>query len=472
MHAYETASSGDILSRLTNDLNLVRNFAASTVPSLINSGLTPLVTFAYLVQVNWRLTLIMTVVSPLLLWLGGKLSRPITQLSQELQEGLARLNVLAQESTTGSEIIRAHQLETLFNQRFQEQANLTVDRTKQVARQRATLIGLQIATSLAPVVACLCLGTYLILRGGLTPGGLMAFSTQSNSLTRPLGNIQGLLATIRQELAAAERVEALLGAEQEQSSGTVQTGDPAQPLIQFCNVSFRYPNREAAALENVSLQVQPGEHIAIVGGSGSGKSTLFKLLLGLYPGYSGSVHLLGHSLRDWDLTALRRQIAIVTQDAHLFPGTIRENIAYGRPDASETEIIQAAMQANAHEFILTLADGYDTQVGELGGRLSGGQRQRIAIARAFLADAALLLLDEPTSALDAASALVIQQTLHRLMVGRTVLMITHRLAATRTCDRILVFGDGRLLEEGSYEQLLGQGGAFAELQRNAEREAM
>jgi ABC-type multidrug transport system fused ATPase/permease subunit len=315
-------------------------------------------------------------------------------------------------------------------------------------------------------LAVMGLGTWKLAQGQLTLGGLLVFLALIGKLYSPIRDLSRLGSTFYAASASAERIIELL----DQRPQVVESADAhrigrALGEVEFDGVSFRYPGTPALALSEVSFHVSPGESLALVGASGAGKSTAAKLLLRFYDPDRGAVRLDGSDLRELALSDVRESLAVVLQETLVFHGTVRENIAYGRPGATDAEIVAAARAADAHDFIRLLPDGYDTMVGQRGRTLSGGQRQRLAIARAMIRDAPVLLLDEPTTGLDARSGLRVMDPLRRLMAGRTTVVISHNLLTVRDATRIVVLDHGRVLETGTHDDLLARGGAYAGLHR-------
>jgi len=467
--------SGDFVSRLTNDLNRIRVFIRQTLIGLIDQPLTGVLAFAYLCWLDWRLTLLLTLVMPLILFVSLLLSKPMGRLSKERQEWLAQVNSVAQDTITGIEVARAFNLTETLNEKYKDAVDRTVKASAALASRRALMMGSSFFMSIIPFLLLFGIGGYWAIRGDMTPGSLIAFVSLLNHLTNPMAQLPRLVGEFRADMAAAKRVLDILDLRVEPTGGAshVDTADPEAIAVE--DLRFCYPNRDRTALDGISFSVKRGKTVAIVGPSGSGKTTLFRLLLGLYE-YQGGIDIFGRELRDWSLEALRKRIAFVSQDTYLFPGTITENIAYGRPGATPTEIAAAARAANANEFISGLPQGLDTSVGELGGKLSGGQRQRIAIARAILKDAPILLLDEATSALDTRSEALVQEALDEFMADRTTLVIAHRLSTIKNADWVLVLDDGRIAEEGTHDDLLAREGLYHHLYTrqfaDSEREAV
>jgi ABC-type multidrug transport system fused ATPase/permease subunit len=459
----QSEHSGEYLSRLTNDLSRVQNFVNSTLIDAILRPLLAIGAFAYLCMLNWKLTLISTFGVPLILLGASALSAPISKNARALQERLADVAETAKDAISGVEVVRVFGLQNLLTIRHDKAISESLGSARRLSAARSTLSNLSFIIGFIPFLFCIGFGGYQVLEGGMTIGSLLAFVQLLNRLTWPVSMMPQLLAQARGDMASAARVFELLDEPTERSGGVAAVPLPGAPAIAFTDVSFAYPGKEEPVFNGLSLRILPGETVAIVGPSGSGKSTIIRLLLGLYEAKSGAVQLFGADVREWSLHDLRDRLALVSQDVYLFPGTIRENIAYGKPGATDAEITAAAEAANAHDFILEFARGYDTEVGELGGKLSGGQRQRIAIARAILKNAPVLLLDEATSALDTESEHLVQEALERFMKGRTCLIIAHRLSTIRNADRVLVLNQGRVVEEGRHDELLAQGGLYSAL---------
>ncbi|MEQ8748019.1 ABC transporter transmembrane domain-containing protein [Pyruvatibacter sp.] len=465
---YETVRTGEILSRLTADTTLVRVvltssmsvalrnfflfFGAAFMAVLTAPGLSAMVLFA------------LPVIALPLIGFG----RLIRGLSRTTQDRLADTGAFASEALQAIKVVQS------FNHEQQDRARYSgvVERAFEAARRhvtaRAFMTAVIITLAFASIVGVLWMGAQAVIAGEMSGGMLTQFIIYAVLCASSLAALSEVWGEFQMAAGAAERLSELLTARSDIAVPThpLSLPEPAQGRVTFDDVSFRYPLRpEAAALEHVSLDVRPGETVALVGPSGAGKSTVFQLLLRFYDPQSGSIKIDGVDLKAADPEVFRRRIAFVPQETVVFGTSVRDNIAYGRADATDADIRAAAEAAHAHEFIASMPDGYDTELGERGVTLSGGQRQRLVIARALLRDAPILLLDEATSALDAESEALVQKALDRLMDGRTVLVIAHRLATVKKADRIVVFDKGGIVAQGTHAELVTQGGLYARLAR-------
>jgi len=452
----------DYISRLTNDLSRVQDFVTNTLGNIIFMPLAAVLALVYMLYTSWQLTLIVVLGTPLLLVVASLLGGPIGKLSKELQEKLAVASALTQESTQGMEVARAFNLRGHLSKQFAKALRDALLCQWALVWRRVSMGAVSFLLTLMSFFLCFGVGGWFVISGQMTGGELMAFVQLMDHLTGPMSRLPGLLAAARADLAAGERIVDLLGMATEQTAGLVPS-DSSSAVLEFRAVDFSYEGREEKVLEGVSFAVKKGETVAIVGASGSGKTTLLRLISRLYHPRGGEIKVRGLDVERWSLEDLRGEISIVAQDSYLFPLSVRENILYGRPAASEDEVVAACQAAHAHEFIVSLPQGYATDVGELGGRLSGGQKQRLALARAILKDAPLLLLDEATSALDVQAEALVQEALERFMKNRTTLVVAHRLSTIINADRVIVLDKGHVVEEGTHHGLLARGGVYADL---------
>ncbi|MFL6674218.1 MAG: ABC transporter transmembrane domain-containing protein [Massilia sp.] len=465
---FETTQTGEVLSRLTTDTTLIQTVVGTSISLALRNTLLFVGGLVMLFVTSPRLSaiilgLLVLVVVPIVLF-----GRRVRKLSRDSQDRIADASALAGEILNAMPTVQAFTHEKLEAHRF----GATVEGAFQTAmrriRARAFLTLLAIILVFGAIVFVLWLGAHAVLEGSMTGGDLGQFILYASIVAGAIGALSEVMGEAQRAAGATERLLELLAVKSD-----IQ--DPANPkrlpprassgaALALGDVTFSYPSRpETAALSHLSLSIRPGETVAVVGPSGAGKTTLFQLLLRFYDPQSGAISLDGVDIRDLDLHTLRGAIGIVPQDTVIFSADAMENIRYGRADATDEEVIAAAKMAAAHEFIERLPQGYWSFLGERGVRLSGGQRQRIAIARALLKNPPLLLLDEATSALDAESERLVQSALEAAMVGRTTVIIAHRLATVQRADRIIVMEDGRIVETGTHTSLVALGGVYANL---------
>jgi ATP-binding cassette subfamily B protein len=465
---YERIMTGEVLSRLTTDTTLVLSVIGSSVSVALRNLLMLAGGLALLFVTSPKLTGLVLVGVPLvlvpILWLG----RRVRGLSRESQDRIAESSAEASESLLAAQTVQAYTHEAASRASFGALTERAFDAARRRIRMRAALSAIVIFLVFASIVGVLWIGARDVRGGAMTPGALVQFVIYAVIVAGSVASLSEVWGELQRAAGATERmVELMLAAD------TVV--DPADPValpprihgrIGFEAVTFRYPARpETPALRGLTLRIEPGETVALVGPSGAGKTTIFQLLMRFFDPDEGRVSLDGIDVRAMARTDLRRQLALVPQEPVVFAASARENIRFGRPEASDAEVEAAARAAAAHEFIARLPQGYDSYVGERGVMLSGGQKQRLAIARAILRDAPVLLLDEATSALDAESERAVQQAVERLAEGRTTLIIAHRLATVKRADRIVVFEDGRIVAEGSHGALVAEDGLYARLAR-------
>ncbi|MHC1759695.1 MAG: ABC transporter ATP-binding protein [Negativicutes bacterium] len=460
---FDRSRTGKVLSYMTNDVGVLQSALAQNVIELTSESLVLVGSLAAMFFLHWQLALLTLITVPLVAQAMKIFGVKLRRASGTMQQRVAEITSVLQEMIVSIRLIRLFVREEYEIARFNRE-NLNNFR----AQMRAS----QLSATLTPVVEFLAAlavtvivwyGGNEVISGNLTSGSLIAFLVYSVNISNPVKRLGNVYGNIQKAVAAAERVFEVLDTkpEIEDSPGAVDL--PAVTgRVTFDNVTFAY-NHGEPVLHNMTIDIEPGRVLAIVGPSGAGKSTVANLLPRFYDPQEGTIRIDGIDIRDVTVASLREQLAMVPQDTILFSASVFENILYGRLDATQEEVVEAAKSSNAHDFILQLPDGYDTQIGERGCQLSGGQRQRIAIARALLKNPRILILDEATSALDAESERLVQDALDKLMVGRTTFVIAHRLSTIQRADSILVLEKGRMVECGSHAQLLEGGGLYSKL---------
>ena len=445
---------GELTSRLGSDMTLMEDFYCSAVPQAIRQGCLFLGGLVAIFITSPRLTGLMLVSFPVFVGVAVLFGRAVRKVWRTAQDRLATANTIADETLQNIASVKAFGNEPFEQRRYGGALEEFLSTVLRGARFRAALIAFIILGIFGSMVLVMWYGARLMQAGQLTHGELLQFTLYSLFVGGGVSSIAEVISAFQKCVGASQRVRELLAEEPEPLLETARSFSGAAS-VEMEDVHFRYPSRsDVPVLRGVSLRAKAGERIAIVGPSGAGKSTVVSLLLRFYQPDSGRILFNGQDASEADLPAIRSRIAIVPQEVLLFGGTIRDNIAYGRPDATDADIQDAAQRANCADFIHTFPEGFATLVGERGVKLSGGQRQRIAIARAFLRNPELLLLDEATSALDSESEHLIQQALDKLLAGRTAIIIAHRLATVRKCDRIYVLEAGRVTESGTHEELI------------------
>ena len=458
---FDSHNSGFMISRITNNIGEVTRATTDSVRSVIREGFTAIGLLAYLIHTNWQLSMVFLALAPVVIlmvkYVGGRLKR----LSRNMQDTVGDLTQITSEMVGGNRIVKGFGGEVYERQRFK---NCSLENRKQYRKLIMTMsINNPVMQLLISFALAGMMYMALMLMKTSSAGEFVGFFTAAFLLPKPIRQLSDANSEILRGLAAAESLFEVLDEPVEIDSGTYET-DRCEGMIEFKNLSFTYSGSEIPALNAINLRIKPGETVALVGASGGGKSTLINLLPRFYEYAEGEILIDGVNIKSYRLAALRKQMAIVTQNVTLFNASVAENIAYGVLEgADRSGIEQAAKDAYAMQFISDMPKGLDTEIGENGVKLSGGQRQRLALARALLKDSPILILDEATSALDTESERYIQAALNRLMQGRTTLVVAHRLSTIENADRILVMEKGRIIEQGSHAELLSQNGAYAKL---------
>ncbi|GAA1828978.1 hypothetical protein GCM10009836_03450 [Pseudonocardia ailaonensis] len=463
---FERRQLGDVLSRLTGDVAAIEQLVLSGVSEALTYGFQLLFFTAALFYLNWQLALASLIAAPAFLLVARSFSRRIKDAAREKRRRAGSITTVAEESFGNAALVRAYDRQAAEEARFDRENTGSFTAQMRATRLQSMFGPITEILEVVGVLLVMALAVYELAQNRITIGGLLVFVAYLTQLYGPIQSLGQLTNTIFAASASAERVIEILDTE----SAVAEPANPvrlgrASGLVEIHGVGFRYPSTTAPALSDVDLTVRPGQKVAIVGASGAGKSTLAKLLLRFYDPTSGSITLDGCDLRELRSEDLRRNVATVLQETLVFDGTVRENILWGRPDATEEEIVAAARAADADAYIRGLPEGYDTRIGQRGRLLSGGQRQRLAIARAMIRDAPVLLLDEPTTGLDAESTRRVMEPLTRLMSGRTTIVISHNLLTVTDADRILFLEDGRVSAAGTHSHLLAASPGYAQLYR-------
>lgn len=450
---FDSRRVGELMSRITSDVGQLQDTFTITLAELLRQFLTLIFGTAVIFYLAPKLTVFMLLTFPVLVVLALVFGKYIRKLSRKTQDRLAEANVIVEESLQSIAVVKAFTNELFEIFRYKKSLNEVVRVALRTARYRGLFISFVIFTLFGGIVTVGWYGALLVQAGDLTVGMLFSFVIYTSFIGGSIAGLGDIYTQLQRSIGASERLLEMLN-QKDEYEPTSAGGIKLTGAINFENVNFSYPSRsDFPVLKELNFHIAAGEKVALVGQSGSGKSTIINLLMRFYPVQNGMITVDSTSINAYNLTSYRQNIGVVPQEVILFGGTIQENIAYGKPDASFDEIRGAARKANALEFIESFPERFQTMVGERGVKLSGGQRQRIAIARAILKDPAILILDEATSSLDAKSEGLVQQALEKLMEGRTTIVIAHRLSTIKKVDRIFVINEGRLAEMGSHLEL-------------------
>jgi len=446
---------GELSSRITSDIALLQDTFTTTIAEFIRQFITIPVGMFFLLFISARLTVFMIAVIPVVAIIGIFFGKYIKKLSKEAQDDIADSNTVVDETLHGIASVKAYANEFFEILRYKKSIDSSVNTSIKRALWRGVFIGLIMFAAGAAIVSIIWYGLHMVQNEVITLGELLSFAIYSALLGFSFAGSADLFSQLQKAIGATENLMDILEEVTEDITLEKTSTIKIEGVLAFNNVCFSYPSRrDIQVLKDVTFNVEKGKQIAIVGPSGSGKSTIAGLIFRFYDPESGNITIDGKELNDYELSQIRNQMAIVPQEVMLFGGTIKENIEYGKPNATEEEIFEAAKKANALEFIESFPEKFETLVGDRGIQLSGGQKQRIAIARAILKDPSILVLDEATSALDSESERLVQEALERLMEGRTSIVIAHRLSTIKKADSIIVLDNGKIKEKGTHEELV------------------
>jgi ABC-type multidrug transport system fused ATPase/permease subunit len=455
MRFFSSKRVGELSSRITNDIALLEETFSTTIAEIIRQAITIPVAMFFLLFISYRLTVFMIAVIPVVALIGIFFGKYIKKLSKDAQVDIAEANGVVDETLHGIASVKAYANEFFEIARYNKSINSAVTTSIKNAKWRGAFIGLIMFAAGSAIVSIVWYGLHMVQMKEITIGELLQFAIYSGLLGASLGGSAELFAKLQKSIGASEHLMDILEESTEEISLSAAKNIEVKGDVAFNNVSFSYPSRrDIQVLDNISFEVKHGKQLAFVGPSGSGKSTIAALIYRFYNPENGNITIDSKNIIDYQLSEIRNQMAMVPQEVMLFGGSIKENIEYGKPGATEDEIFEAAKQANALEFIESFPEKFETLVGDRGVQLSGGQKQRIAIARAILKNPAILVLDEATSALDSEGERLVQDALERLMKGRTSIVIAHRLSTIKNADNIIVLDKGKIKESGTHADLI------------------
>jgi len=461
---YDRAQTGQLMSRATDDINNIRGMLQFSMRAVVQTIGMVAVIAVILFRENWLLAAIALSTTPFLAWWGVRFSMSIRPMFLKVQQQFGVMTTVLQENVAGGRVVRAYAQESEESDRFETELESLFDHNIRAANRWAVSYPMTLALNALSVAGVVWVGGWMVLTGRISIGTLVAFERYTAMLQEPIRWLGMIVNHFAKAIASAERIFEIL--DTRARIANLPGAVPAEGLagkLAFDHVNFRYSSARSETLHDITFEANPGEMVALVGPTGSGKSSVISLIPRFYDPTSGRVTIDGRDIREFTLESLRRQVGIVMQETFLFSMSVRENIAYGRPEATHDEIEAAARAAKAHDFIMRMPEGYDTVIGERGVSLSGGQKQRLAIARGLLIDPRILILDASTANVDSDTEHEIQTALRTLMANRTTLVIAQRLTSVRDADQILVFEEGRITQRGTHRELIGQPGFYREL---------